>query len=47
MNYSSIGQEFARDEYVATPSGCVYVEVVGDTRKTPIITYHDIGMNRK
>jgi len=46
-NNSGMVQEYVKSEYVATPRGCVFVEIIGDTKKTPIVTYHDIGMNHK
>lgn len=44
---SGLTQDYVRSEYVVTSRGCVFVEVIGNTKKTPIITYHDIGMNHK
>lgn len=40
-------QTYLRNEYVGTPYGPIYVEVIGDRKKTPILTYHDIGMNHR
>lgn len=40
-------KNFFQEDDVETPFGNIHVAIQGDRSKQAIITYHDIGLNRK